>query len=96
MICFLEVIMSEVKNLQFGSSMLNAMKNNEKIDTINDTVHLTLHNISRVESTLICLICKDSYVQQSQRYVKNTKEMFQNIDFKIDDKNNISLTWGTV
>ena len=78
--------MSEVKNLQFGPSMLNAMKNNEKIDTINDTVHLTLHNISRVESTLICLICKDSYVQQSQRYVKNTKEMFQNIDFKIDDK----------
>ena len=78
--------MSEVKNLQFGLSMLNAMKNNEKIDTINDTVHLTLHNISRVESTLICLICKDSYVQQSQRYVKNTKEMFQNIDFKTDDK----------
>lgn len=74
--------MGYIKNLKFGNDIKNALQGNTKIDKINDTVHLTLHNISRVESTLICLICKDSYVQQSQRYVKNTKEMFQNIDFK--------------
>ena len=74
--------MSEVKNLKLGNDIKKALINNKKLDNINDTVHLTLHNISRVESTLICLICKDSYVQQSQRYVKNTRDMFQDIDFE--------------
>lgn len=78
--------MGSVKNLKFGDEIKQALIDNKKLDNINDTVHLTLHDISRVESTLICLICKDSYVQQSQRYVKNTREMFQYIDFKTDEK----------
>ena len=40
------------------------------------TVGFNLMNINRLQSTMICML-KDSYVQQSQRYVKNNISSFE-------------------
>lgn len=76
--------MGNVKNLKLDSKIMETIKNNVELDkaVVPGYVHLTLHDINRVESTLICLICKDSYVQQSQRYVKNDETMFDSMRFE--------------
>lgn len=66
-------------------SMMNASQAIIYFDRLDRfTVSFNLMNINRLQSTLICLL-KDSYVQQSQRYVKNTLDSFQelNIDNEV-------------
>ena len=76
--------MGIVKNLKMDQDFANIIMNNEELENHikPGVVHLTLHDINRVESTMICLICKDSYVQQSQRYVKNDETMFDEMKFE--------------
>jgi thymidylate synthase ThyX len=76
--------MGIVKNLKMDQDFANILMNNEELENHikPGVVHLTLHDINRVESTMICMICKDSYVQQSQRYVKNDETMFDEMKFE--------------
>lgn len=75
--------MGRVNNLKMDQDFMNIVINNVDLtDAVKPgVVHLTLHDINRVESTMICLVCKDSYVQQSQRYVKNDDSMFDEMFF---------------
>ena len=76
--------MGRVNNLKLDQDFMNNLMNNVELsDAVKPgVVHLTLHDINRVESTLICMVCKDSYVQQSQRYVKNDNTMFDDMYFE--------------
>jgi len=76
--------MGRIENLKLDQDFMNNLLNNVDLnDAVRPgVVHLTLHDINRVESTLICLVCKDSYVQQSQRYVKNDANMFDKMVFE--------------
>jgi thymidylate synthase ThyX len=76
--------MGKIKNLKLDQDFISNLLNNVELSTAvrPGVVHLTLHDINRVESTLICMVCKDSYVQQSQRYVKNDITMFDDMVFE--------------
>lgn len=76
--------MGRICNLKLDNDFMNNLMNNVELSTAvkPGVVHLTLHDINRVESTLICMVCKDSYVQQSQRYVKNDETMFDTMYFE--------------
>lgn len=78
-----------VKNISFDNNFENFVLNDFDITKCLNTgnFHVELYGISRVESTLICLICKDSYVQQSQRYVENDESMFKDMIFDSSDLN---------
>ena len=60
--------MGKIKNLKMDQDFVNVMLNGEDFENHikPGVLHFTLHDINRVESTMICMICKDSYVQQSQ------------------------------
>lgn len=65
------------------SAMEDITMDDRRLDfyTGTESVSFTLNGINRLQSTLLCLE-KDSYVQQSQRYVKNSREMFQTPDIR--------------
>lgn len=72
-----------VNNLRFDNDFERYVLKGFDMNTMSTgKFHVELNNITRVESTLICGICKDSYVQQSQRYVKNDETMFRWMTFE--------------
>lgn len=71
-----------VNNIKFDNDFERYVLNGFDINEMNTgKFHVELFNITRVESTLICGVCKDSYVQQSQRYVRNDESMFRWMTF---------------
>ncbi|WP_304576631.1 FAD-dependent thymidylate synthase [Romboutsia ilealis] len=97
--------MKKITNFTMSQGMINEIQNMmkaphpiiyfEKLDIF--TVSFNLMNINRLQSTMICLL-KDSYVQQSQRYVKNTKDSFQelNIDNELLKEEYVNLVEKTM
>lgn len=72
-----------VKNIRFDNDFEKYVLSGFDINVMNTgKFHVELNEITRVESTLICSICKDSYVQQSQRYVRNDESMFRWMTFE--------------
>lgn len=70
-----------ITNFNMSTGMINELKkekiNRKGLDRF--TVSFNLMNINRLQSTILCML-KDSYVQQSQRYVKNNIDGFENIN----------------
>lgn len=73
--------MRNITNFNMSAGMIHELRkekiNSKGLDKF--TVSFNLMNINRLQSTILCML-KDSYVQQSQRYVKNNIDGFENID----------------
>lgn len=73
--------MKKIQNLNIPQEMVSELMV-KGIEGFNDkdTLSFNLIGINRLQSTLVCML-KASYVQQSQRYVKNTYDSFEDIAF---------------